>query len=91
MKLAIGIREVALVHVIDRNVATIALGRRVKSELDLSAAKRLIGAEMLSVEQREGKINVHSHPLETNRMEARHEKGKTRIENEIIYYLLIVY
>lgn len=69
LEFAIGVGEVALVKVIDGNVAAITLGRRVERELDLPATERLIGAEMLSVEQCEGKINVHSHPLQNRRTE----------------------
>ena len=50
LELAVGVGEVALVQVVDGDVATVALRWRVERELDLAPTERLVGTKVLPVE-----------------------------------------
>lgn len=50
LELAVGVRKIAFVQIVDGDVAAVALCRRVERELDLPATERLISAKMLPVE-----------------------------------------
>jgi len=63
LELAVRIRKVSLVEIVDGDVTPVALGWRVECELDLPPAKGLVRTEVLSVEKREREIDVHSHSL----------------------------
>jgi len=63
LELSVPVRKVPGVEVLDGDVATIPLGGRIKTKLDLLPVKSLIGTEMFPIEEGKGKVHIDAHPF----------------------------